>query len=138
MLIRGQRDKGARKVHPPHIPPHLHSMLFGHNLPENAAMEWVCSGPQFPRPTGIQQRYCYPRPATEKKRKSSSNPKTPSMITDAYDYMPCKAASLYTMFDHSYTEENLEHRLLHVYYSTKRASVLSPPRKSLAFRKFWK
>ena len=62
---------------------------------------WGLSGPQFPKPTAIQQRYCYPRGTSEFSKK--------------------KGGSLWTMHNRDGTESR-EFRLLHVYNSEKRAS----------------
>lgn len=62
---------------------------------------WSLSGPQFPIPTAIQQRYCYPQGNDE--------------------YASKKGASLWTMYNCE-GEEDYEYRLLHVYYSIKRAN----------------
>jgi hypothetical protein len=61
--------------------------------------KWQLSGPQFPQPTAIQQRYCYPRGRKE--------------------YSQCTGSALWTMYN-SDGMENKEYRLLHVYYSSKR------------------
>eukprot|EP00980_Cylindrotheca_fusiformis_P008912 scaffold1900_cov123-Cylindrotheca_fusiformis.AAC.38 len=62
---------------------------------------WSLSGPQFPQPTAIQQRYCYPK--------------------GNHDYSSNKGGALWTMYDLN-GKENLQFRLLHVYFSTKRAT----------------
>ena len=61
---------------------------------------WRLSGPQFPQPTAIQQRYCYPNGRSE--------------------YSGHKGASLWTMYGAN-GKEDKEYRLLHVYFSVKRA-----------------
>ena len=61
--------------------------------------KWQLSGPQFPTPTAIQQRYCYPQGREE--------------------YSQCTGSALWTMYNMDGVE-NKEFRLLHVYYSTKR------------------
>jgi hypothetical protein len=61
---------------------------------------WQLSGPQFPPPTAIQQRYCYPR--------------------GPVDYSSRKGGALWTMYGTD-GKEDLEFRLLHVYFSAKRA-----------------
>ncbi|KAI2495478.1 hypothetical protein MHU86_19022 [Fragilaria crotonensis] len=60
---------------------------------------WSLSGPQFPQPTAIQQRYCYRR------RPHVQQP---------------KGGALWTMYGTD-GREDLEYRLLHVYFSAKRA-----------------
>ena len=61
---------------------------------------WSLSGPQFPQPTAIQQRYCYPKGSA--------------------DYSSRKGGALWTMYGPE-GRENLDYRLLHVYFSAKRA-----------------
>lgn len=63
-------------------------------------VRWSLSGPQFPRPTAIQQRYCYP--------------------TTEIEYSKTKGGALWTMFGAD-GKEDATYRVLHVYYSTKRA-----------------
>ena len=74
---------------------------------------WGLSGPQFPKPTAIQQRYCYPKGREE--------------------YSNTKGAALWTMFGADGNEDPM-YRLLHVYYSTKRAGNKGskPPKRSKA------
>ena len=81
------------------VPSHLRSLIIKETPPE--ACQWSLSGPQFPQPTAIQQRYCYPKgdPA----------------------YCSLKGGALWTMYD-SKGKEDLNFRLLHVYFSAKRAS----------------
>jgi len=72
---------------------------------------WSLSGPQFPNPAPLQQRYCYPRGDTE--------------------YASRKGGSLWTIVDDD-GKEDLTYRLLHVYFSEKRANSIttlssSPP-----------
>jgi len=73
---------------------------------------WTLSGPQFPMPTKIQQRYCYPRGSQE--------------------YSNEKGGVLWSIYDKD-GNENLTYRLFHVYHSTKRASAggvyLAPKKK---------
>lgn len=86
-----------------------------HDLPPETC-PWSLSGPQFPQPTAIQQRYCYPKGRPE--------------------YSSRKGGALWTMYRND-GKEDLEYRLLHVYYSAKRAvnrgmtvdAVLSSPAK---------
>jgi hypothetical protein len=61
---------------------------------------WSLSGPQFPIPTAIQQRYCYPKGTPE--------------------YSSRKGGALWTMCGPN-NAEHVEYRLLHVYFSAKRA-----------------
>lgn len=97
----------------PRIPSNLKSMVFLDSPPTSCP--WSLSGPQFPVPTAIQQRYCYPK----------GNP----------EYSTMKGGALWTTYD-EHGKEDLEFRLLHVYYSAKRAgnrgrsvSASDPPRK---------
>ena len=80
------------------IPKHLQNMAMKEFPPETCP--WSLSGPQFPKPTAIQQRYCYPKgdPA----------------------YSTRKGGALWTMYGVD-GKEDLEFRLLHVYFSAKRA-----------------
>lgn len=80
------------------VPLHLKQMIMS-ELPKQTC-PWSLSGPQFPQPTAIQQRYCYPR--------GSEN------------YASRKGGALWTMYD-STGKEDLMFRLLHVYFSAKRA-----------------
>ena len=82
----------------PRIPSNLRSMVLL-DLPKQSC-PWSLSGPQFPLPTSIQQRYCYPKGDPE--------------------YSSIKGGALWTAYDES-GKEDLEFRLLHVYYSAKRA-----------------
>ena len=67
----------------------------------NATCPWSLSGPQFPQPTAIQQRYCYPKGDPE--------------------YAGRKGGALWTMYGRNGSED-FEFRLLHVYFSAKRAT----------------
>ena len=80
------------------IPPHLKQYAVTKAPPETCP--WSLSGPQFPKPTAIQQRYCYPK----------GNP----------EYASRKGGALWTMYGRD-GKEDLEYRLLHVYFSAKRA-----------------
>eukprot|EP00934_Nitzschia_sp_Nitz4_P002384 Nitzschia sp. Nitz4//scaffold197_size40390//12126//13655//NITZ4_007513-RA/size40390-snap-gene-0.47-mRNA-1//-1//CDS//3329540472//2379//frame0 len=80
------------------IPRHLKHLVMESLPPETCP--WSLSGPQFPQPTAIQQRYCYPK----------GNP----------EYSGRKGGALWTMYGRD-GKEDLEFRLLHVYFSAKRA-----------------
>ena len=82
---------------PPQVPEHLQHLVMTEYPPETC--KWQLSGPQFPTPTAIQQRYCYPQGREE--------------------YSQCTGSALWTMYNVDGVE-NKEFRLLHVYYSTKR------------------
>jgi hypothetical protein len=82
----------------PRIPSQLKSMVFLDK--PRLVCPWSLSGPQFPVPTSIQQRYCYPKGDKE--------------------YSSKKGGALWTTYDES-GKEDLDYRLLHVYYSAKRA-----------------
>jgi hypothetical protein len=70
-----------------------------HDIASNSC-PWSLSGPQFPQPTAIQQRYCYPKGDPE--------------------YSSRKGGALWTMYGAD-GKENIDYRLLHVYFSAKRA-----------------
>jgi len=97
-----KKSKGAEKAYSPQsdsrIPPNLKHCVFMETPQQSCP--WSLSGPQFPLPTAIQQRYCYPKgdPA----------------------YSGVKGGALWTCYDEN-GREDLEYRLLHVYYSAKRA-----------------
>lgn len=82
----------------PTIPPHLAHLEMTEPMAETCP--WSLSGPQFPIPTAIQQRYCYPKGTPE--------------------YSSRKGGALWTMCGPN-NAENVEYRLLHVYFSAKRA-----------------
>ena len=88
----------------PQPPPHLKHLLVEDDLPENCP--WSVSGPQFPIPTAMQQRYCYPKGRSE--------------------YSSLKGGALWTMFGAN-GKEDMQYRLLHVYYSAKRANNRGMP-----------
>jgi hypothetical protein len=95
--------KPAKKNQPtPRVPPHLLDYIVKDLRDETCP--WSLSGPQFPQPTAIQQRYCYPKGNVA--------------------YSSQKGGALWTMYDSS-GKEDLEFRLLHVYFSAKRAGILS-------------
>lgn len=79
-------------------PSHLAHLVV--HEPQAETCPWSLSGPQFPQPTAIQQRYCYPK----------GRP----------DYSCRKGGALWTMYGAD-GKEDVEYRLLHVYYSAKRA-----------------
>ena len=72
---------------------------------------FLCSGPQYPKPTALQQRYCYPR----------GNP----------EYSSQKGGSLWTCYKEGGAED-FEFRILHVYFSAKRAGNKLPTKKAAA------
>lgn len=82
----------------PMVPEHLKVLVMTEMPPETCP--WSLSGPQFPQPTAIQQRYCYPK----------GDP----------DYAGRKGGALWTMYG-SNGKEDFQFRLLHVYFSAKRA-----------------
>jgi len=59
------------------------------------------SGPQYPLPSSVQQRYCYPR-------------------GDSKEYATQMGGAMWTVYNKD-GEEDLNYRLLHVYFSEKRA-----------------
>jgi hypothetical protein len=105
VLLRRQSkpQKNQKKgsiVHQPKVPAHLAHLVL-QDIPPDAC-PWSLSGPQYPRPTAMQQRYCYP--------KEEARPQ----------YSCCKGSALWTMFRDGVEDQN--YRLLHVYFSTKRAN----------------
>lgn len=116
VLLRPEkRSKGQKECEDvPQPPKHLEHLLLPTKMSETCP--WSLSGPQFPQPTGIQQRYCYPK----------GSPGYSSQIGGA----------LWTICG-SDGKEDLEFRLLHVYFSAKRAvnkgvppSFMEPPNNS--------
>lgn len=82
----------------PLVPDHLKHLIMT-KLPRETC-PWSLSGPQFPQPTAIQQRYCYPKGDPE--------------------YAGRKGGALWTMYG-AHGKEDFQFRLLHVYFSVKRA-----------------
>ena len=80
------------------VPDHLKHLVMT-EMPRETC-PWSLSGPQFPQPTAIQQRYCYPK-------------------GDPY-YAGRKGGALWTMYGTN-GKEDFQFRLLHVYFSVKRA-----------------
>lgn len=76
----------------PKAPAHLQHLVWenGDKMPETCP--WSLSGPQFPQPTAIQQRYCYPKGKAE--------------------YSSRKGGALWTMYGRD-KKEDLDFRLLH-------------------------
>jgi hypothetical protein len=97
VLMKPQKKK-AHPSEQPKVP----SLLVNYVMQDFpcATCPWSLSGPQFPQPTAIQQRYCYPKGDPE--------------------YSSRKGGALWTMYGAD-GKENLEYRLLHVYFSAKRA-----------------
>lgn len=94
VLLRPEKKNGPLSS----IPRHLQQALESNFRPD--FVPWSLSGPQFPKPTAIQQRYCYPK--------------------GNHEYCFRKGGSLWTMYGPD-GKENCDYRLLHVYFSTKRA-----------------
>jgi hypothetical protein len=158
--------------------PSTRTIHHDNNSIDNATLvcKWRLSGPQFPQPTAIQQRYCYPMmvvttamTATLPPQSSSSSlneqtdaaassattiplknnqysktsiPNTTKcmnqgatqsqLASEASSYCDRTGGALYTMYCAITGKELLEYRLLHVYYSSKRAGnkgivALPPP-----------
>ncbi|CAJ1969286.1 unnamed protein product [Cylindrotheca closterium] len=80
------------------VPSHLRNLTMTDFPPK--ICPWSLSGPQFPQPTAIQQRYCYPK--------------------GEHEYSSRKGGALWTMYERN-GKEDLQFRLLHVYFSAKRA-----------------
>jgi hypothetical protein len=98
-LLRPAKKKKQGGEDQPKVPRHLRHLMMEDDLPE--ICPWSLSGPQFPQPTAIQQRYCYPKGRA--------------------DYSKQKGGALWTMYAAD-GKEDVEYRLLHVYYSAKRAT----------------
>lgn len=101
--VKGQPPKPSTPDDDPRIPSNLKSLIFRDNPPE--ICPWSLSGPQFPTPTAIQQRYCYPKGDPE--------------------YSSIKGGALWTAYKENGAED-FDWRILHVYYSTKRAGNKRP------------
>lgn len=95
---KNQSEEEAAK-HGPKAPRHLQHLVTSFTSKE--ICPWSLSGPQFPTPTAIQQRYCYPKGRLE--------------------YSSQKGGALWTMYGKD-GKEDFTYRLLHVYFSAKRAS----------------
>mmetsp|Transcript_26551 Transcript_26551/g.55572 ORF Transcript_26551/g.55572 Transcript_26551/m.55572 type:complete len:594 (-) Transcript_26551:93-1874(-) len=111
ILLRPEKKskKPKREQLVPQCPEHLEHLLI--QKPFKETCPWSLSGPQFPTPTAIQQRYCYPKGSPE--------------------YSSRVGGALWTMYGAD-GKEDLEFRLLHVYFSSKRAvnkglHIPSPP-----------
>jgi hypothetical protein len=87
----------------PRVPSNLKPLVFKETPPE--ICPWSLSGPQFPTPTAIQQRYCYPKGDPE--------------------YSSVKGGALWTAYKENGAED-FDWRILHVYYSAKRAGNKGP------------
>lgn len=98
-----------KHIESPKIPHHLTHLEM--KTPLSSITKWSLSGPQFPRPTAFQQRYCYPQGQSE--------------------YARTKGAALWTMYTID-GKEDKEYRILHVYFSTKRANNAGPSVSSLS------
>lgn len=102
VLLRPEKKSHKKKNGPsdvPRAPSHLQHLVTEEIRPETC--KWSLSGPQFPQPTAIQQRYCYPK---------GGRP----------DYSSHTGGALWTMYGAD-GQEDKEFRLLHVYFSAKRA-----------------
>jgi len=96
--VKKKKKKQGDQLDLPQPPPHLQHLLMEEDMPETCP--WSLSGPQFPVPTAIQQRYCYPKGRPE--------------------YSSRKGGALWTMYGADGVED-VQYRLLHVYFSAKRA-----------------
>jgi hypothetical protein len=83
------------------VPTFLTHLVEKRRPPAAETCSWSLSGPQYPIPTAIQQRYCYPK-------------------GDDLEYSSYTGGALFTMCGRD-GKEKLEFRLLHVYRSVKRA-----------------
>lgn len=97
-LKKHEKQISTKPEDDPRIPHNLRCLVFTDYIKETCP--WSLSGPQFPVPTSIQQRYCYPKGSPE--------------------YSHTKGGALWTVYDEN-GKEDLDFRLLHVYYSAKRA-----------------
>jgi hypothetical protein len=104
VLLRPAKKRKQGADDQPKVPRHLRHLVMEDDLPE--VCPWSLSGPQFPQPTAIQQRYCYPKGRA--------------------DYSKQKGGALWTMYAAD-GKEDVEYRLLHVYYSAKRATNKNIP-----------
>lgn len=93
-----KKPKSGTPAEVPKAPAHLEHLVI--RSPPSETCPWSLSGPQFPQPTAIQQRYCYPK--------------------GPHEYSSRVGGALWTMYGTN-GKEDLEFRLLHVYYSAKRA-----------------
>ena len=100
LLRPPKKVKAGQMGEMPRAPPHLQHLVMDQSQWEETC-PWSLSGPQFPQPTAIQQRYCYPKGEPE--------------------YSSRVGGALWTMYSADTGKEDLEFRLLHVYYSAKRA-----------------
>ncbi|CAJ1932075.1 unnamed protein product [Cylindrotheca closterium] len=98
VLLRPEKKDQPKPQLPTHLRQYLAKEIPGQACP------WSLSGPQFSQPTELQQRYCYPK----------GNP----------SYSSQKGGALWTMYDNN-GHEDLNYRLLHVYFSAKRAGIRS-------------
>lgn len=61
LLVKHQNKKKRSDWDEPEVPTHLVDLILDTNSILNDNCPWSLSGPQFPQPTAIQQRYCYPK-----------------------------------------------------------------------------
>jgi len=99
VLLKPEKKASRETVVRKKVPSNLQGLVVSENAFPVESCPWSLSGPQFPQPTGIQQRYCYPK----------GDP----------NYSSNKGGALWTMFING--KEDTEYRLLHVYHSPKRA-----------------
>ena len=93
LLRPAKKSRGKHQLADvPKAPAHLQHLVWenGDNVPETCP--WSLSGPQFPQPTAIQQRYCYPKGKAE--------------------YSSRIGGALWTMYGRD-KKEDLDFRLLH-------------------------
>lgn len=106
--MKGPKQEFPPPEDDPRVPSTLKSVVFKETPKE--ICPWSLSGPQFPTPTAIQQRYCYPKGDPE--------------------YSSMKGGALWTTYKENGSED-LDFRILHVYYSAKRAGNKSIAKSSL-------
>jgi hypothetical protein len=91
LLRPAKKNKKRGTIDVPSVPEHLQHLVM-QQIPDETC-PWGLSGPQFPQPTAIQQRYCYPR--------------------GRHEYSNQKGGALWTMYSTD-GKEDVEYRLLHV------------------------
>jgi hypothetical protein len=104
LYVLKMTDKKLKEENSLSIPSNLTAYIMSDFPPPTCP--WSLSGPQFPQPTHLQQRYCYPKCDGE--------------------YASKKGGSLWTIINDE-GKEDLTYRLLHIYFSEKRTSTGPSP-----------
>ena len=106
VLLKPEKKNCAQmEFDSPKVPCHLSHLVENRLEDETSSCVWNISGPQLARPTTLQQRYCYPKGRT--------------------DYCDRMGGVLWTACaadKNGKVKENFEYRILHVYFSEKRAT----------------